>query len=132
MPVEPETFPEQAPGAVTDDRATDFFAGDHAEFRGFAVRKLVPIGDQAAEHQAFAFLPYARKIAVLPEPQVAAQKQALRRGVHKKSDGREAFAAGATAAGDGGCAAFGLVAGEKAVLAFAADFRRLILAFHKF
>jgi hypothetical protein len=49
-----------------------------------------------------------------------------------KSHGREAFAAGAAAAGDGGGATLGLVAGKEAVLAFAADFRRLILAFHKF
>jgi len=45
---------------------------------------------------------------------------------------REAFAARATAAGKRGAAAFGGLAGKKPVLAFAADFRRLILAFHKF
>jgi hypothetical protein len=45
---------------------------------------------------------------------------------------REAFAARATAAGKRGAAAFGARAGKKPVLAFAADFRRLILAFHKF
>jgi hypothetical protein len=46
--------------------------------------------------------------------------------------GREAFAARATAARNGGRATLGLVAGEESVLALAADFRRLILAFHKF
>jgi len=50
----------------------------------------------------------------------------------KKSNRREALASGATAARDGGGAALGFVAGKKSVLAFAADFRRLILAFHKF
>jgi hypothetical protein len=45
---------------------------------------------------------------------------------------REAFAAGATAAGNRGATAFGGSAGKEPVLAFAAHFRRLILAFHKF
>jgi hypothetical protein len=45
---------------------------------------------------------------------------------------REAFAARATAACNGSRATLGLVAGEESVLAFAADLRRLILAFHKF
>jgi hypothetical protein len=45
---------------------------------------------------------------------------------------REAFAARATAARDRGRATLGLVAGKEAVLAFAADLGRLILAFHRF
>jgi hypothetical protein len=45
---------------------------------------------------------------------------------------REAFAARATTAGERGATARGGIAGKKPVLAFAADFRRLILAFHKF
>jgi hypothetical protein len=48
-----------------------------------------------------------------------------------QSDGCQAFAARATAAGDGGRATLGFIAGEESVLTFAADFRRLILAFHK-
>jgi hypothetical protein len=47
------------------------------------------------------------------------------------SNGCQAFAAGATAAGEGGASAAGGLAGEKPVLAFAADLGRLILAFHK-
>jgi hypothetical protein len=43
----------------------------------------------------------------------------------------EALATRTAAAGDGGAAALGGLAGEKPVLAFAADFGRLILAFHK-
>jgi hypothetical protein len=50
----------------------------------------------------------------------------------KKLYGREAFATRATAAGKRGATTDGLLAGEKAVLTLAADFRRLILAFHKF
>jgi len=39
-----------------------------------------------------------------------------------KSNRREAFATGAATTRDGGAAALGLVAGEKPVLAFPADF----------
>jgi hypothetical protein len=49
-----------------------------------------------------------------------------------ESNRREAFATRATAARNRGRATLGLVAGKEAVLAFPADFRRLILAFHKF
>jgi chorismate mutase/prephenate dehydratase len=45
---------------------------------------------------------------------------------------REAFTANAAAVGQRGPAALGGTAVQKAVLAFATDFRRLILAFHKF
>ena len=48
-----------------------------------------------------------------------------------KSDRRQALAAIATAVGEGGLAALGGIAVEEPVLAFPADFRRLILAFHK-
>ena len=48
-----------------------------------------------------------------------------------KSDRRQALAAVAAAVGEGGLAALGGVAVEEPVLAFPADFRRLILAFHK-
>jgi len=44
---------------------------------------------------------------------------------------RQAFAALAAAVAQRGAAAFGGFAGKKPVLPFAADFRRLILAFHK-
>jgi hypothetical protein len=49
-----------------------------------------------------------------------------------QSDRGETFAALAAAVGQNGAAAFAGIAVEKPVLAFAADFRRLILAFHKF
>jgi hypothetical protein len=45
---------------------------------------------------------------------------------------REAFATRAATAGDRGLAALAGIAGEEPVLTFPADFRRLILAFHKF
>ena len=43
----------------------------------------------------------------------------------------QTFAARAAAAGERGATALGALAGEEPVLAFAAGFRRLILAFHK-
>ena len=45
---------------------------------------------------------------------------------------REAFAPVAAAVGERGLAALAGTAGKKPVLAFAAHFLRLILAFHKF
>jgi hypothetical protein len=48
-----------------------------------------------------------------------------------KSDRRQAFAAVAAAVGERGLAALARIAVEKSVLPFAADFRWLILAFHK-
>ena len=50
----------------------------------------------------------------------------------RKSNGRQPFAAVAAAVGQRGLAALAGIAIKKPVLAFAADFRRLILAFHKF
>jgi hypothetical protein len=47
------------------------------------------------------------------------------------SNGRQAFATDAAAIGQCGLAALARIAVEKPVLPFAADFRRLILAFHK-
>jgi hypothetical protein len=47
------------------------------------------------------------------------------------SNRREAFTAGTATAGDRGATALGTLAGKEPVLAFATDFRRLILAFHK-
>jgi len=56
----------------------------------------------------------------------------LGRSWTRKSNGREAFAAFAAAIAQNGAATFAGIAIEKSVLAFAPDFRRLILAFHKF
>jgi len=49
-----------------------------------------------------------------------------------RSNRREAFATVAAAVGQRGLAALGGIAVKKTVLTFPADFRRLILAFHKF
>ena len=127
----PETFAQQPPRPVARDRAADFFARDHAQFWARAGRQFVPVGDQTAEREAFPAQPDARKIAALREPRLAAQAQALRRGLHKKSNGREPFAAIAAAVGQRGLAALGGITVQESVLTFTADFRRLILAFHK-
>ncbi len=132
MLMPPETFAEQPPGAAAVRRVADFFAGDDAEPGRGAVGQLVPVGDEAAEREPFALLPDAREIAALREPRRAAQAQAFRRRGFTKSNRRQAFAAHAAAVGQRGLAALGGIAVQKPVLAFAADFRRLILAFHKF
>jgi hypothetical protein len=56
----------------------------------------------------------------------------MRRSWPGKSNRREAFAAEAAAVAQDGLAALARIAVEKSVLPFAADFRWLILAFHKF
>lgn len=83
MLMQAETFAEQTPGAAALRRAADFFARDDAEFGRGTGRQLVPVGDEAAEGEAFALLPDARKIAALREPRTAAKAQAFRRGVHR-------------------------------------------------
>ena len=72
-----ETFAEQPPGAVAGHGIADFFAGDHAEPGRFAGRQLAPVGNEAAEHEAFPGLPDARETVALREPRGAAQTQAV-------------------------------------------------------
>ena len=81
MLVPPETFAEQAPGAVADHRAADFLAGDHAEPGAAPGGQLVPVGNQAALRQPFADLPHARKIAAVRKARRAAQTQAPGAGI---------------------------------------------------
>jgi hypothetical protein len=57
---------------------------------------------------------------------------ALGRSWTRESDRCQTFAALAAAIGQNGAATFAGITVQKSVLAFAADFRRLILAFHKF
>src|ERR1035438_566884 len=76
MLMQPETFAEQPPRAAAGDRVADALACDDAELRRCAIRQAVPVGDETAERQAFALLPHAREIPVLPKSQVAAQTQA--------------------------------------------------------
>ena len=149
MLMQPETFAEQPPRAAAGDRVADALACDDAELRRCAIRQAVPVGDETAERQAFALLPHAREIPVLPKSQVAAQTQAsgpaLRErliplcgsvwglGGHERRvlNRRQAFASHAAAIGQRGFAALARIAVKKSVLPFAADFRWLILAFHK-
>jgi hypothetical protein len=130
----PETFAQQSPRAAAFDRAADFFARDDAQFRLRAVGQFVPVRDQAALCEALALPPDAREIAALLKPRGAAQAQAFWRfgwRGHAKSNGCQAFAAHAAAVGERGLATLARIAVEKSVLPFAADLRRLILAFHK-
>ena len=82
-----ESFPEQTTGTAAGHGIADFSAGDDPQPGRSPFRQLVPIGDQAAEHNALAPLPDTRKIATLREPRGAAQTQAFRRGIHKNQTG---------------------------------------------
>jgi hypothetical protein len=127
-----EAFAEQPPGAAPFHRAADFPARDHTEPWRCADGQPVPVGDETALRKPLSLLPHPREIAVLPESRVAAQAQAFRRfGGHDRLDRREAVASDAAAVAQRGLAALARISVKKSVLPFAADFRRLILAFHK-
>ena len=131
----PEAFPQEPARPVAGHGIADFLAGNDAEPGSGPVRQFIPIGNEAAEGQPLAVLPETRKVTAPLEARGAPQTQTERwRGVHesKKSNGREPFAAHPTAVGQGGLAALAGITVQKSVLAFAADFRRLILALHKF
>ena len=83
MLVSPECFTEQAPGTAACHRATDFFTGNDPQPRLGTGRQPVPVGNEAAPYESFAFLPDSCEIAVLREARRTAQSQAFRRGVHK-------------------------------------------------
>ena len=130
----PEAFPQEPARPVPGHGMANLLAGNDSEPGGCPVRQFIPICNQAAEGQPLAVLPQTRKVTAPLEARGAPQTQTERwRGVHesKKSNGREPFAAHPTAVGQNGLAALAGITVQKSVLAFAADFRRLILALHK-
>jgi len=128
----PETFPQQAARAVPFHGAADFPAGDDTQPGLRTFGQSLPVGDETTEHHPLALQPEACEIAARPDARGAAQtfRRCSGRG-HAKSNRRQAFAAVAAAVGQRGLAALAGIAVKKPVLAFATDFRRLILAFHK-
>lgn len=127
-----KTFAQQPPGAIPLHGPADLFTRDDSQPGLGPLRQLLPVGNETTKHHALALLPDADEITARPDARGAAQ--AFRRfggRGHAESNRRQAFAAVATAVGQRGLAAFARVAIQKSVLAFAADFRRLILAFHK-
>ena len=127
-----ETLPQQPTRAISLDRAPDFFTRDHPQFGRKTIGQFAPVGDETTKHHPLALQPEAREIAARPDARGAAQtfQRCGGRG-HAKSNRRQAFAAVAAAVGQRGLAALAGIAVKKPVLAFATDFRRLILAFHK-
>src|SRR5450432_1144450 len=69
----PETFPQQAPGAVPFHGTADFFAGDDAQPGLRTFRQSLPVGDETTEHDPLPLLPDAREIAARPDARGAAQ-----------------------------------------------------------
>ena len=118
----PETFPQQPPGAITLDGASNLFARHDPQLWLRTLRQSLPVGDETTKCKTLPLLPDARELAALLNPRGATQ--AFRRfGVrgHAKSDRRQAFAAVAAAVGQRGLAAFARITVKKSVLAFAAD-----------
>jgi hypothetical protein len=111
---------------------TDFFTRDNTQFWLRPVRQSLPVGDETTKHDPLPLLPDAREMAARPDARGAAQTFRWFGGRgHAKSNRRQAFAAVAAAVGQRGLAALAGITVQKPVLAFAADLRRLILAFHK-
>ena len=78
----PETFTEQATGAAAIRGIADFFTRHDTQPGRGSFRQFIPVGNEAAEHEALPVQPDAREIAALREPRGAAQTQAFRRGIH--------------------------------------------------
>ena len=128
----PETFPQQTARTIALHSTADFFTRDHAQFWLRPVRQSLPVGNETTEYDPLPLLPDAREMAARPDARGAAQTFRWFGGRgHAKSNRRQAFAAVAAAVGQRGLAALAGIAIEKSMLAFATDFRRLILAFHK-
>ena len=127
-----EGFPQQPAGAGTNHRVTDLAAGDDPQLGLRAGNLCRPVCDEAAMNESLPRLPDACKIAALLEALRSIERQTLGGGGHGRLLYRgQALAAHAAAVGQRGLAALGRVAVQKAVLPFATDFRRLVLAFHK-
>ena len=130
-----EALAEQPPRTTAFHRTTDFPAGDNAEFWCCADRQFVPVGDETTLCEPLSLLPDAHEITILTEAHGATQ--GCRRfgdsaGMNARGLNRgQAFASDAAAVAQRGFAALARIAVKKSVLPFAADFRRLILAFHK-
>ena len=73
MLMAPKSFAQEAAGPVPSDRVSDFFAGHHAQFGLGALRELVPVSDEATEHQTLALIAQPREIAVLRQPRSATE-----------------------------------------------------------
>lgn len=129
----PVTFTQQTPRAAANDRAANFFARDHSEA---GERPSGSLFQFAMRQPKASRSPCWRTCENTRAAPIRAERPRRRRfgdaaGMTRESNRRETFAARAPATGQGGPTAPGLAAGKKSVLTFAADFRWLILAFHK-
>ena len=121
-----------AAGRGCGDGAADFLAGHDAQAAGLAGRARQHVGDQAAADQAPPLCLGADEFAPL--------FQAAGTGKNRRAMGVPGMAVkpgsgdGVRRGGDGSKwrGPFGGIAVQEAMLAFAPDFRRLILAFHVF
>jgi hypothetical protein len=128
--MEPEALTQQPAGAATDDRPADLARSNHTQSRVGIGRHPSPIGNQTTIYEPLALLSHPGEVPALLDAGGAAELQTLWRfwiQLHR----RQPFAPDAAAIAQRGAPAFGRVAAQKAVLPFAADFRRLILSLHK-
>jgi hypothetical protein len=133
MLMQPEALAHQPSRPVARDRVADLLASHHPQPGRQAAGARKDIGNEAATNQALALRAGAREFALLLQAPGAREAQGGGRVAgHGGLDGGKPFAAHAAAIGQNGATALLGIAIQKAVLASAPDFRRLILAFHVF
>ncbi len=128
----PKRFAQEPPRPGSDDSATQLPRGDDADSRSMVWPVFNPVKNQAAADNSPSLFLGAQKITSALDPLIAAKPTRRRSGAHVELHWRQPFAAHATAVVQDAAAAFRRIAAEKAVLTFAAHFRWLILALHKF
>lgn len=134
MLVAPEHLAQQPPRPVARDRRAQAAAADHAQPRPRTARQRPPVGHQTARRQTPALRPHAGKFPVLTNPHRAPEPQPQwASGGHHSSplDRGQPLAPHAPPIPEDAATALGRVAAQEPMLAFAPDFRWLILSLHK-
>ena len=71
--MQPKTFAQKPPRAISGHRAADALRGNHTQPRPGAGTEALPIGNQAAQGQPLPFLPKPAEITSLLDPPGAAE-----------------------------------------------------------
>jgi hypothetical protein len=129
--VQAEAFAHQAAGAAAGDGAANLLARHDPEAAGLAGRARQHIGDEAAADQTPSFRLGAGEFAPRFQAAGTGKEQARRRlSGHASQTGVKRWRPTRRRLRQSGAAAFAGIAIQEAMLAFAPDFRRLILTFH--
>src|SRR5262249_32458585 len=130
--MEAKALAQQTPRTGAQDRASDSAGGDHSYARTRFGWQKPPVCNQATGCQPLSFLADACEVAPLLDSRLTPKLQPLWRSpLHAgELNRRQALAPFSAAVAQDGPPAFARVAAQESVLAFAADFRGLVLSFH--